>query len=287
LAAAASSAGSTSLTIPVGTAPGSYYVIARSDADGGVTEANETNNTASSAIVIGPDLFVSAFTAPATGGAGAAISVSSTTKNQGGGSTGAASTTRFSLSTDAIYDAGDTPLGLRAIAILAAGASSAGSTSLTIPVGTAPGNYYVLARADADGAVFETNETNNTASSAIAIGPDLVVSALTDPTSVQVGHSINMSSTTKNQGGGSAGASTTKFYLSTDAIYDTGDTQLGLRAIAVLAAGASSAGSTTLTVPVGTPPGNYYLIAVADATSAVLEANEANNTLAKTATITP
>ena len=42
-------------------------------------------------------------------------------------------------------------------------------TSLDIPVGTAPGNYYILARADATGAVTETNENNNVLSKAIKI----------------------------------------------------------------------------------------------------------------------
>jgi subtilase family serine protease len=53
-----------------------------------------------------------------------------------------------------------------AIPILASGATSAGSTSVTIPAGTAPGAYYILARADATGAVAESSETNNATSNA-------------------------------------------------------------------------------------------------------------------------
>ena len=64
---------------------GTWYVLARADADEVVTETQETNNVASDSIVIGPDLDVFAFSAPATGGAGLPITVTDTTKNLGGG----------------------------------------------------------------------------------------------------------------------------------------------------------------------------------------------------------
>jgi CARDB len=46
---------------------------------------------------------------------------------------------------------------------LGAGASSSGSTAITIPIGTVPRFYYVFAAVDADGAVTEGQENNNTA----------------------------------------------------------------------------------------------------------------------------
>ena len=72
------------------------------------------------------DLIVSALTVPATGGAGLAITVTDTTKNQGSGST-AASTTNFYLSTNTTWDAGDVSLGSRSIPALAAAAETARS----------------------------------------------------------------------------------------------------------------------------------------------------------------
>ena len=36
-----------------------------------------------------------------------------------------------------------------------------GSVTIVIPVGTAPGYYYVIAKADAGGSVAEVSETNN------------------------------------------------------------------------------------------------------------------------------
>ena len=80
-------------------------------------------------------------------------------------------TTLFrSLSSDATFDAGDVPLGLHAVPILAPGATSAsGNVSVLIPAATVPGSYFVIAVADDGSAVAETIETNNTRSKAIAI----------------------------------------------------------------------------------------------------------------------
>lgn len=115
-----------------------------------------------------PDLVVAALSAPGSANPGASISVSQTTKNQGT-APAAGSTTAVYLSTNNVVDAGDTLLGSRSVWSLAAGASSAGFTTVTIPASTVAGAYYVIARADADGAVAESNETNNTAATSLSI----------------------------------------------------------------------------------------------------------------------
>jgi len=46
---------------------------------------------------------------------------------------------------------------------LAIGATSAGSTALTVPSSTSSGTYYVCAMADSGNAVAEGDETNNAA----------------------------------------------------------------------------------------------------------------------------
>jgi hypothetical protein len=45
---------------------------------------------------------------------------------------------------------------------LAAGAISSGSTTVVIPLGTAAGSWYIIAKADGEGVVNETSEANNT-----------------------------------------------------------------------------------------------------------------------------
>ncbi|MBI3030250.1 MAG: S8 family serine peptidase [Candidatus Rokubacteria bacterium] len=224
-----------------------------------------------------PDLVIAAFSTPVSGGAGAALTVSDTTKNQGGGAAGA-STTKFYLSTNNVLDGSDVLLGSRGVPGLAAGVSSSATTTVTIPAGTATGNYYLIAQADGDSGVAESQEGNNTSTRFIQIGADLVIAVFSTPVSGGAGAALTVSDTTKNQGGGAAGPSTTRFYLSTNSVLDAGDVLLGSRAIPALAPGASSAGSTPLTIPAGTATGNYYLIAQADGDSGVAETQEGNNT---------
>jgi subtilase family serine protease len=269
-------------------ASGSYKMWAQVDTDQQVLETSETNNTNYKSITVltpMPDLIVSALTAPSTGGAGQAINVSDTTKNQGSGDTGA-STTTFYLSTNFTYEAGDTYLGQRVVSPLASGASDGPAiTPLTIPSGTPGGSYYIIAKADGNGVIPETSETNNTKSKSIKIGPDLIVSLITAPASAARGTTISITDTTKNQGGGDAVASTTKLYLSTNTTWDTGDISLGQRSVPGLTAGTSNAGSNSVTIPTGIAIGTYYIIAVSDDGKVVTETNETNNSKTKSITI--
>jgi subtilisin family serine protease len=278
LPAGAANAGSTTLTIPPTTAAGTYFLFAKADADNVVTETQEGNNTAAKIIQIGGDLVVSAFTVPSNGGNGTTITVTDTTKNNGAAAV-AASTTRFFFSPNLTFDSSDTPLdGSRPVPALAAGLTSTGQTTLTLPTGLAVGSYFVIAVADGDNAVPESVETNNATARAIAIGPDLTLTAVTVPFMVTAGSTISVNATVTNQGGDPAGASTLRFYLSNDLFFDAGDAPLADRAVLPLAGGASSVGSTSITIPAGKTPGTYYIIAVVDADGAVTESVETNNT---------
>jgi subtilase family serine protease len=276
LAAGTTNSGTTGVTIPSDTTVGTYYVIARADADGVVPETAEGNNAVARAVQVGADLVVSALTVPTTAAAGASITVSDTTKNQGSGSA-AGSTTAFYLSANPVLDVGDVLLGSRAVPGLAAGATSSGSTVLGIPAGTATGTYVVA----------ETQEGNNTSARQVQIGPDLLIPTLTVPGTAAAGATITVSDTTKNQGGGAASASTTRFYLSTDSTFDPADLPLASRAVAGLAAGATSSGTTGVTIPADTAVGTYYIVVRADADDTVTETVEGNNTVARSIQIGP
>jgi len=220
-------------------------------------------------------------------GAGKTITVTDITKNQGGCSA-AASTTKLYLSSNSTWDTEDVYLGERAIPVLAAGATDTGSTSVTIPDDTTTGTYYIMARSDADNTnPNEASETNNIKNKSIKIGPDLVVSALTAPTSAVRGSTISVTDTTRNKGGGDAGVSTTKLYLSTNTAYDAGDTYLGERGVPALTAGATNTGSTNVTLSAGLSAGSYYIIAVSDANGVVTETSGTNNNKIKSITINP
>jgi Fungalysin metallopeptidase (M36)/CARDB/Fungalysin/Thermolysin Propeptide Motif len=226
---------------------------------------------------VAPDLIESALTVPESAGAGQTLDVTDTVRNQGSGAA-PASTTSFYLSQNSVLEATDQLLGSRSVPALATGATHAATTSVTLPTGLAAGTYYVIARADAPGAVSETNELNNNRSDLVRVGPDLVVSAMSAPANAGPGVSIVVSETTKNNGGGDAAASSTRFYLSSNYTLDAGDTALGSRNIPPLAPGQSHAAATTLTIPVDAQAGTLYLIAKADHSNSVTESIETNNT---------
>jgi subtilase family serine protease len=288
LQAGLSHSASLSITIPANTTAGSYYLIAKADATGVVTETNETNNTMAKSIPIGGDLTVSTFTAPSKGGAGTSISVSDTTINQGAGPV-ASSATRFYLSANSVLDSGDTLLSAsHSVPSLDAGISHTASTTVTIPANQATGSYYLIAKADGDSQVPESQESNNTGLRTFQIGPDLAVPNLSGPSQATAGAPFVVTDTTTNQGGGAAGGSTVAFYLSTNWTFDASDTSLNVsRTLPALAAGGTSSAQTTLTIPAGTASGTYYIIAKADPQNALAETSESNNTDWFAITVTP
>jgi len=278
LAPNTASTGTSVLTIPSDTVAGTYYVIAKADGPGAVQETQELNNVKfSTAIKIGPDLVESSTSVPTVAGAGFSLTVTDTVKNQGSGTAGP-STTSFYLSTNYTLDSTDTFLGSRSVPALGAGLTNAGSTTVTIPTGTELGSYYILVSSDDTNAVPESAETNNVSYGVTKVGPDLTESALTAPTSAVAGATISVTDTVKNAGGGSSGASTTRIYFSTNITFDGSDQPLADRTVLALAPGATNSGSTSVTVPAGTAPGIYYLIAVTDADGVVAETTESNNT---------
>ncbi len=286
LAGGLSSTGNTTVTIPVGTGTGLWYLIARADGEEILAETSENNNTYARSIQIGPDLIMASLSAPTSAGAGQSISITETTRNQGGGEAGP-STTRLFLSTNGSYGESDILIGTRSVPALSAGASSSGSTNVTIPADTAAGTWYIVAYADGEGAVAETIENNNSSGRSILIGPDLTITSLSAPTTGGAGQSIVLTDSTRNQGQGTTPLSMTQFYLSGNGIWDAGDLLIGARSVPSLASGASSVGSTTVTIPAGTTTGLWYIIAKADGEEVVTETSENNNTYARSIQIGP
>jgi subtilase family serine protease len=218
--------------------------------------------------------------------AGLTIVLTDTTRNAGGG-TAPASTTSYYLSADTLLDASDVLLGSRAVPALAAGALDTASVTVTIPAGTATGNWNVFARADSGSVVSETYENNNLTSRALRVGPDMNISSLSAPASVAVGAAFSVTDTTRNAGGGAAPATTTRYYLSTNGVPDAGDVLLGSRPVPALGPGGTDTATVSLTIPAGTATGSYFLIAVADGDGVVVETVETNNFANRGVTVTP
>jgi uncharacterized repeat protein (TIGR01451 family) len=233
-----------------------------------------------------PDLTVKSLRAVAAAIPGSSVVVDDTTNNKGK-VIAAASMTRFYLSTDSRFDGGDTLLGSRSVAALLPKQSSSGSTTLTIPLATPLGRYFLIGVADADTGIPETKEKNARARSITVALPDLIVQSLRGPKSAAVGSSIAVTETIRNNAPVGAGASTTQYYFSTDTLLDGGDALIGGRSVSALGAKGRNSGSATVTMPPATPPGAYFILAVSDGASAVTEAAEGNNLRAKSINVTP
>jgi subtilase family serine protease len=99
---------------------------------------------------------------------------------------------------------------------------------------------------------------------------------------------FSITSTAVNQGDVPAGASTTRFYFSTDSVRTADDLVLtGILSVSTLAANATLTGTLTVTVPAATPAGTYMLLACADDYGRVAEgsANETNNCAASASAV--
>src|SRR5688572_6603834 len=141
--------------------------------DGTSTTVIGTTTTTSTAPADAPDLVPTAFSASSgTVVAGDSVMVSFSVQNQG---TMAASGTWFDqvwLSTDGVIDdPGDVFMGnvFGPGAVAANATYNVASVPLAVPGAQAAGDYFLLLRLDADGAIAETDEDNNTWPTPVAI----------------------------------------------------------------------------------------------------------------------
>ena len=282
------SIGTTTLGIPSTIPSGTYTLLACADALRTVNEVDESNNCTAASLALGieyADLAATAVSSPPSSAApGTSFTLSDSVQNVSG-VTAMSSTTRYYLSTDTTKDPADVLLsGTRSVPSLAAGDTSAGGRSITVPSTTATGTYRLLACADDTLRIREQNEADNCAASGTTVfvaSPDLVTSLVSHPASpVAPGATLTVTDTVLNTGPIVAGTSTTRYYLSVDSGKSSDDFLLsGTRSVASLAPGGMSAGSKTTTVPWTTSPGSYRLLACADDTLVVKESDETNNCL--------
>jgi hypothetical protein len=300
LAAGQRSTNQLTLSIPASVAPGSYYLGAIADwgnwftHENSIPEANETNNASAGNLIqirLGIDLAISEVSGPANAVTGQTITLPNTVQNLGSDNAGPFNVGLY-LSTDAVIETNDVLLTTRGVSSLGAGQSNRSTcTTVTVPPTVVPGTYYLGAIADYDGAIPEANEANNALrGNSIAIaGPDLIVTRLSAPAAASAGSLTVVTSVVQNLGPGSVPPGgffgpdypfDTAFYLSSDASVTADSLFLGSVTIDALLAGQRSTNQITLNLPPSLWPGIYYVLAMADYTNVIREANEANNTAA-------
>jgi subtilase family serine protease len=98
---------------------------------------------------------------------------------------------------------------------------------------------------------------------------------------------FTMNDTVQNFGEAASRSSTTRYYLSYDAVKNAGDRLLtGSRSVPALAPGALHSGTANVTIPAATPLDTYFLLACADDRSVVAESDESNNCVVAPGTVT-
>ncbi|MBL8757599.1 MAG: hypothetical protein JNK35_04115 [Phycisphaerae bacterium] len=182
--------------IPVDTAPGSYRLLIALDPDNQIVEDNDNNNliaTAVGSVVVAgapvfPDLGVTLGPVGGTFLPGQEVTITLTVRNTGNAAADNF-VTRIVLSRNNIFGDGD-DVSVEEIVEQGLGGILPGETftetgSIFIPMGVAPGSYFILAKIDANDVVAESNEANNvhrSASASVVIAPPPVVSIIaSDP----------------------------------------------------------------------------------------------------------
>ena len=251
----------------------------------GVNPAGQTHAYLATPLGGQPDLIISALTvSPNPAALGAQVTLSVTEQNTG---TAAAGAHRLSAwgnrgTAPAVGTNGDSNWDLPSLAV---GASVMKTWSYK-PGYVAP--RTAQARADALGAVAESNEGNNTKSYAYSItaaAPDLIVQSLAvSPNPSTLGTQVTLTVTEQNVGTAAAGAHRLSAWgnrATAPAVGTSGDSNWD---IASLAAGASETRTWSYTPGYAWP---RTARARADALGAVAESNEGNNTASYAYVVNP
>lgn len=175
------------------------------------------------------------------------------------------------VSVDSVYDANDTLVSNTTVPFLGVGACASVMTFGVLP--GVVGLRTPLARVDATNAVAELFETNNVAAAnALVLGPDLRISSF----EVTFDTSLLAQGIVCNEGTADAAATVIDVFRSVAPLLDAGDAVVMQVAIPATNPGTCLNFAQTFTVTGGS--GEVFFIAHVDATDAVAETNELNNT---------
>lgn len=201
---------------------------------------------------------------------------------------------KFYVSSDATLDASDKAVATvsKSLGQLAADQSTTVTADFSYPTGVANGQYFILAKADADNALEEADENNNTAASTnkitlAAASVDLSGKSLSGSGQFKSGKNAKIQLQLQNNGNTkSSGTMKVKLFASKNAIVGDRDDIL----IGTISTGFSvnAGGTQTIAFNPKLPKlkaGSYRLIALIDSAKMVLESNESNNTIVSAKTV--
>lgn len=234
-----------------------------------------------------PELTDTIISAPSTAPAGQPITVVHKITNTGAGPTYPGSwSNKLWLSGDFIPgNSGDVQLSAKNIsAILQPGQSMNDTMSFTININTVPGNYILIAQADAFNAVYETNDTNNLAFSYVTVYTqqpvDLVVENVIRPDTVMLGYSIDTAKwIIANPSANTAtGVSSDGIYLSNNTILDSTAVLIGIKNKTINMPPLDRDTISIQPIVTSVIEGNYNVLVKTDLLNNINETDKNNNT---------
>ncbi len=200
-----------------------------------------------------------------------------TVRNQGNADTSGVITLRYFVSSDATISTDDVEIGTDSVGSLKSNLSEDEDHGLRASLN--PGVYYYYACVDS---VTGEENTGNNCSNVLAItvrGPDLIVDSVSVDLLGQTGGinpngNFKLNATVKNQGTGTAGATTLRYYVSSDNVFSSDDTEVETVTLNSLGAGNSS-NQLSNTIQSSYISGVFYCFVCAD--SLTDEVNTNNN----------
>ncbi|MBN1846809.1 MAG: choice-of-anchor D domain-containing protein, partial [Sedimentisphaerales bacterium] len=280
-------------------ADGTWYLIAKADGDDLLIEPDENNNLAVQTIEIvstntlqsGVDLtpLRLKFEMPQFDGQlgwGEHVPLALQLYNDGDTDAGAFDVT-LALSTDALFDAGDTAVETWTIDGLASDEVAKIDLFANLPEAGAltDGTYYLVVQLDSGEGIVEADESNNAIATdsvtiSLSSGIDLVPNlfALESPGAIYWGATLDVLTQIRNAGDTtSATDCTVTVYLSQADHLDGNEIELDSFTAAALAGGTVSEHARSVTLPASGTDGNYFLMLMVDSADAVAENDEQNN----------
>ena len=224
---------------------------------------------------LAPDLVVNSIGADYTNlRTGDSFSLAATVRNQGSGASGS-TTLRYYRSSNSTISTSDTPVGTDSVSGLSANTREGASIDLKASV---TGTFYYGACVDS---VAGESNTENNCSIGVQVtienpptAPDLVVNSINAGNrNLLAGDTFKLSATVRNQGSGTSGRTTLRYYRSTNSTISTSDTRVGTDDdVSGLSANTREGASIDLKASV---TGTFYYGACVDSVAG--ESNTGNN----------
>ena len=178
---------------------------------------------------------------------------------------------RFYLSSNPTCEASDAEMGDTAFTTVPVNSDKLLTASIAVPAGTAPGDYFLIARVDPDNVVPEGSKESNNVSAPVAfkVGaptPNLKANSVGFTSATYApGATVTLSKNISNAGNADMTAPVkVTYYVSSNSVATVDDTPVKTDTLAPLAKGGTDAATVDITLPANLTAGKYWVGLCAD-----------------------